>query len=58
MTHNPSEKETITFGLNIKKEMSSELEKRATSMQLSVSNYCKIIFQQWLESDEQLILSD
>ena len=58
MTTHSIEKETKTIGLNIRTEMSSELEKRAASMHLSVSNYCKIVFQQWLESGEQLTLSE
>jgi hypothetical protein len=50
--------ERKTIGINMTKAMSDQLEARANSMQISTSKYCKIIFTQWLDSGEQLKLSE
>ena len=54
MATNQSEKVQI----NMSKKMADELEKRATSMHISKSKYCKIILQQWLDSGKKLTLSE
>ena len=56
-TH-PIGKGTKTIGINMKKEMAGELERRAKSMQLSTGAYCKIILSQWLDSGEKLKLEE
>lgn len=58
MTTNPIGKGTKTIGINMSKKMADELEKRATSMHISKSKYCKIILQQWLDSGNKLTLSE
>ena len=58
MATNPAGKGTKTIGINMKLEMSDELERRAKSMSLSTSNYCKIIFGQWLDSGKKLTLTE
>jgi hypothetical protein len=40
------------------KKMANELEKRASSMHISKSKYCKIILQQWIDSGKKLTLSE
>ena len=40
---NPMGKGTKTIGLNMKKPMADEIERRAKSMQISTGAYCKII---------------
>ena len=47
-----------TIGINMKKEMADDLEKRAKSMLISTSNYCKIILSQWLASGKKLKLEE
>lgn len=49
-------KGTKTIGLNMKKPMADEIERRAKSMQISTGAYCKIILKKWLESGEKLEL--
>ena len=49
---------TKTIGLNITREMADQLEKRASSMHLSTSKYCKIIFAEWLSSGKKLNLTE
>ncbi len=51
-------KETRTLGINMRQEMADELEKRAKSMHLSASKYCKIILTQWIESGKKLKLAE
>ncbi len=51
-------KETKTIGLNMPKEMAEEIEKRAASMHIGTSKYCKIILMDWLESGEKLKLAE
>ena len=58
MVTNPAGKNTKTIGINMKEGMARELEKRADSMHLSMSKYCKIILQQWLDSNQKLKLQE
>jgi hypothetical protein len=58
MATNPTGKGTKTIGLNMKKEMADEIERRATSMQLSTGAYVKIILGQWIESGQKLKLQE
>ena len=58
MATNPIGKNTKTIGINMNSKMASELIKRADSMHLSVSKYCKIILQQWIESGKKLNLTE
>lgn len=58
MATNPAKKNTKTIGLNMSKDMATTLEKRAASMHISTSSYCKIILQQWLDSGKKLTLSE
>ncbi len=58
MATNPAGKGTKTIGLNMPGKMADELTNRAESMHLSVSKYCKIILQQWLDSGKKLNLSE
>jgi hypothetical protein len=58
MATNPAGKSTKTIGINMKKEMADELERRAKSMQLSTGAYCKIILGQWFESKQKLKLQE
>ena len=58
MATNPIGKGTKTIGINMSEKMADELEKRATSMHISKSKYCKIILQQWLDSGKKLTLSE
>lgn len=47
-----------TIGINMNNKMADDLEKRAASMHISKSNYCKIILQQWLDSGKKLTLGE
>lgn len=58
MATNPAGKGTKTIGINMNSKMASELERRATSMHISKSKYCKIILQQWIDSGKRLTLSE
>ena len=58
MATNPIGKGTKTIGINMSEKMANELEKRASSMLISKSKYCKIILQQWLDSGKKLTLSE
>ena len=58
MATNPVGKNTKTIGINMSDEIADELEKRAASMYISTSKYCKIILSQWLASGEKLTLSE
>ena len=58
MTTNPAGKGTKTIGINMKREMAEELERRASSMQLSTGSYCKIILGDWLKSGHKLQLTE
>ena len=58
MATNPIGKGTKTIGINMNAKMAGELDKRAQSMHLSVSKYCKIILQQWIDSGKKLNLAE
>lgn len=58
MATNPAGKGTKTIGINMKKEMAHDLEKRAASMQLSTGAYCKIILGEWMKSGKKLTLKE
>ncbi len=58
MATNPIGKGTKTIGINMQQAMADELERRADSMCISKSKYCKIILQQWIDSGEKLTLSE
>lgn len=58
MATNPIGNGTKTIGINMSAEMADKLDKRAKSMHLSVSKYCKIILNDWLESGNKLKLSE
>jgi len=58
MTTNPIGKGSKTIGINMCKKMAEELEKRASSMHISKSKYCKIVLQQWIDSKKKLKLGE
>jgi len=58
MATNPIGKGTKTIGINMNKKMADDLEKRAASMHISKSKYCKIILQQWIDSGKKLSLGE
>lgn len=58
MATNPVGKGTKTMGINMNKKMAEELTARADSMHLSVSKYCKIILQEWIDSGEKVTLQE
>jgi hypothetical protein len=58
MTTNPVGKGTKTIGINMDMKMAENLEKRAKTMHISKSKYCKIILQQWIDSGRKLTLSE
>jgi len=58
MATNPIGKGSKTLGINMPAKMAAELEKRADSMSISKSNYCKIVLREWLASGKKLSLSE
>ncbi len=58
MATNPAGKGTKTIGINMKMETATDLERRASSMQLSTGAYCKIILGEWLKSGKKLQLKE
>ena len=58
MATNPIGKGKKSIGINMKNEMAAELGKRAKSMHLSTSRYCKVILQQWMDSGKRLELKE
>lgn len=58
MSTNPIGKGTKTIGINMNAEMADDLINRAESMHLSVSKYCKIVMQDWVESGNKLNLTE
>lgn len=58
MATNPIGKNTRNIGINMDEKICAELVKRANSMHLSVSKYCKIILTQWLDSGNKLKLEE
>jgi len=58
MGTNPVGKGTKTIGLNMPLKTAKDLEKRAKSMGISTSKYCKIVLSEWLASGSKLTLSE
>ncbi len=58
MVTHPIGKGTKTIGINMSKEMETELARRSSSMSISKGKYCKIILQRWFDSGRKLILSE
>lgn len=58
MATNPVGKGTKTVGINMPASMAVELERRAGSMKLSKSKYCKLVLSAWLKSGEKLVLQE
>ena len=58
MATNPIGKGSKTIGINMDVKMAKELEKRAKSMHLSTSKYCKVILDQWMNSGTRLKLEE
>ena len=58
MATNPIGKNTKTIGINMNAKMADELEKRAHSMHLSTSKYCKVILAEWIKSGKKLKLQE
>lgn len=58
MVSHPAGKGTKTIGINMQEKMAREIKARAESMQISSSNYCKLILKQWLDSGAKLTLSE
>jgi hypothetical protein len=58
MVTNPIGKGTKTIGINMGKQMAEELVRRAGSMHISKSKYCKIVLQQWIDSEKKLTLEE
>lgn len=51
-------KNTKTIGVNVHIQMAKAIEARAQSMQLSTSNYCKLIISNWISSGKTLRLEE
>ena len=51
-------KGTKTIGINMALAMAEELERRAASMKISKSQYCKIILGDFLESGKKLAIKE
>ncbi len=58
MATHPVGKDSKTIGINMSKKMADRLTKRANSMHLSTSKYCKVVLQQWLDSGQKLVLKE
>lgn len=58
MVTNPVGKGTKTIGINMSAKMAAELDRRAKSMHISKSKYCKIILQNWIKSGKKMTLSE
>ena len=58
MPRKASKQTKKTVGINLKIELAEEIERRAASMHLSASQYCKIIFSEWLSSGKKLKLQE
>ena len=54
----PAGQGTKTIGINMKLVMAKELERRASTMQLSTGAYCKIILGEWIRSGKKLKLQE
>ena len=49
---------TSAVGLNLPNVMADDLKKRAKSMDISTSKYCKLVLENWLSSGKKLKLSE
>lgn len=58
MATNAIGKGTKTIGINMSQKMADDLEKRASSMHLSTSKYCKVILAEWMKSGSKLRLEE
>jgi len=58
MATNPIGKGSKTIGINMPAKMAADIEKRAESMSISTSNYCKIVLREWLASGKKLTLGE
>jgi len=58
MATNPIGKGTKTIGINMKRKMADELEQRAVRMNISKSQYCKLVLGQWIDSGKKLVLTE
>jgi len=58
MATNPIGKGSKTLGINMPAKMAADIEKRAESMSISTSNYCKIILREWMASGKKLSLGE
>jgi hypothetical protein len=58
MTTRSIGKDTKTIGINLPDEMVAELARRAQSMSIPTSVYCKMVFQQWIDSGERIKLNE
>jgi hypothetical protein len=58
MSRKKAETSGKTLGINMSQQMADDLERRAKSMHLSTSLYCKIILTEWLNSGKKLMLQE
>ena len=58
MPTNSIGKGTKTIGINMDAKLADKLEKRAESMYISTSKYCKLILSQWIDSGRKLKLQE
>lgn len=58
MTTRSIGKDTKTIGINLPDEMAVELARRAHSMSIPTSVYCKMVFQEWIDSGERINLGE
>ena len=58
MSTNPIGKNTKTIGVNMKREMAEEIERRATSLEMSTGAYIKMIVNRHLEEGEKIVLRE
>lgn len=58
MATNPIGKGTKTLGINMPQKMASELERRADSMHISKSKYCKMILTNWIDSGKSMTIQE
>ena len=58
MATNPIGKGTKTIGINMCSKVAEELERRADSMHISKSKYCKIVLGEWMKSGKRLKLEE
>jgi hypothetical protein len=58
MATKPIGKGAKTIGINMCKKMADDLERRADSMHISKSKYCKIVLGEWMKSGKKLTLGE